>query len=249
MSHEPFKNRQPRDPAETLWQANYSAREDLFRSQFGHFPEQILKATDMFVVWPGGCLAEFDSPKLGGLRVTATFGLSNSDLPTTIKSSMISRSREGNVETLTSALSALPEPLPQVPGRAGYGYEFITLSKTPTEMGKPSFEVHLMHHLARHQFSLPRQNFLDTIEEFGAMTYDTGPDPQGRHHFYLFAPFWDLVRPNYELPGGSASLIAVVKIAPSELAFARENGPAMLLQTMRDRGILPISDPDRAPVV
>lgn len=53
-----FKKKTTEDE-DPVWRANYDAREKLYVSHFGPFPEDVQKLRNLIGVWPGGCLVQF----------------------------------------------------------------------------------------------------------------------------------------------------------------------------------------------
>lgn len=250
MSNQPQPDRNPADRS-NAWDVTYNRREGLFRELFGAFPAQVLKCLDLMVLWPGGCLVEFQSPKLNGLRVTSTFGLTNSDLPTDIKIARIDHSHDqvSGKSTTSTLLTNSFEPLPGVPGRSGYGYEIVALSRTPAEEGRPSFEAQVLQYLSGHQLASQRFNLLDEINDLGGLTYETVSKDGCTGKQYLLARYWGVISEAAPLPYGSMALVCLMEITSSELAYSRKHGPGALVQLMKDKEVLPINDPERQSVV
>ena len=71
---------------ENLWQQSYEARQKYFEHTVGPFPKDIQKMLNMSGVWPDGGLYAIPAQRLGeGLVVYTTFGLTNADMPTTVR--------------------------------------------------------------------------------------------------------------------------------------------------------------------
>src|SRR6516165_8670494 len=112
-----------------LWQQNYDARAKYFESAFGPLPPDILKMLNMSGVWPGGGLFVIPADRLGpNLSVYTTFGLSNPDMPTTVRMTGFAVQSDGTRPAAWEGRLQRREPAEGPPGAAGYGYEVFVIA-------------------------------------------------------------------------------------------------------------------------
>ena len=76
--------------SEKEWQQVYDAREAIYEKNIGKLPNDIMKAPNLFGIWPGGGFYVIPADKIKkGLWVYSTFGFTNSDMPSTVTATEI----------------------------------------------------------------------------------------------------------------------------------------------------------------
>ena len=121
--------------SEKEWQQVYDAREAIYEKNIGKLPNDIMKAPNLFGIWPGGGFYVIPADKIKkGLWVYSTFGFTNSDMPSTVTATEIEveHDNQGRVISSSSKLEKKSETIP-LSGKAGHGYEVLMIAKENAE--------------------------------------------------------------------------------------------------------------------
>ena len=122
--------------SEKEWQQVYDAREAIYEKNIGKLPNDIMKAPNLFGIWPGGGFYVIPADKIKkGLWVYSTFGFTNSDMPSTVTATEIEveHDNQGRVISSSSKLEKKSETIP-LSGKAGHGYEVLMIAKENAEL-------------------------------------------------------------------------------------------------------------------
>ena len=211
---------------------------------FGACPEQVAIKKQLLGIWPNGGVMEFEAPKLD-MRVTVTFGLSNLDMPARDEPLEFDESIQDGKSIYKITTRTISEPMPSIPGRAGYGYEIVCLSRDVNPEPTLSDEGVLLMEFASAQLLAIRSNQLDTLDRSEARLFTITDGNNRPEAFYMMAKCWDILPSEFNLSNGAVSLLAMIKLHPREYKFAVENGPKALLSEFKKQSILPIGDDQR----
>lgn len=218
----------------------YDDRLDLYAKKFRNgekLADQIMKMHNLFVVWPMGGLVQFKSSVLDNCHVMSTFGLTNPDMPAKLKSSPAPGSMGGFfMETKA------PPPLPRV-GMAGYGYEFLLLTREPADWAK-----FLLNAACNNQL-LGDIEFLGSVEALGAVTMGNMPAGEKVVNILMAEAKNLLGEPMGQLLNGKMKFLVITIITEAEVKYRVEHGLAALMDLLDEKGVGQISDLDRVSVV
>lgn len=215
--------------ADELFDRVYDAREAFFEDNFGIMPADVLKLNNMMGVWPGGCLVQIYASEIdGNPTVTATFGLTNPDMPARVRSEDVvheERTEGDKVLRSTSMKLVAREPVAVPPGLAGYGYEALVL--TPDEAEWPTlflswFVTNEINHDA---------GFLARVLDEGAVLLKCPLRDHPRLKL-LLAPAAKPLAERFVLPNGAAHLLVATAINEDEYAFGMKEGGKKLLKKL-----------------
>jgi hypothetical protein len=215
--------------ADELFDRVYEAREKFFEQHFGVMPADVLKLNNLMGVWPGGCLVQIPSSELPGHpTVTATCGLTNPDMPATVRSEDVvheERTEGDKVLRSTSMRLVAREPASVAPGLAGYGYEALVI--TPDEAEWPTlflswFVTNEINHDA---------GFLTHIQKEGALLVKCPLHDQPRLKM-LIASAANPLPERFVLPNGAAHLLVATAVTEAEYNFGMKHGAKALLKRL-----------------
>lgn len=221
------------EDADDLFDRVYDAREEFFEDHFGIMPADVLKLNNMMGVWPGGCVVQIDAEELPDSPcVTATFGLTNPDMPATVRSEDVVHEErtEGDKILRSTSMKLVARDRVEVPaGLAGYGYEMLVL--TPETYEWPTlflswFVTNEINHDA---------GFLRRVLQEQALVIKCPLRDYPRLKLVLtkaVAPMPD----SFMLPNGMAHLLVATSITEAEYAFAIKQGAPALVEKLRDPG-------------
>jgi Suppressor of fused protein (SUFU) len=232
--------------------AVHRARSVLYESLFGGiFPDLITKIMHLSGVWGMGGLVDLPAPQIGSnYHVHSSFGLTNPDMPCGIvaQNAHPGNSSDNNNSTrnrTTYSALLVPKdnpPLPRV-GMAGYGYEFLIVTRQQQDWTKYLMQWAVDMELQKDT------NFLAYMEMAGGLTVERVPVGPRKQQVaqVLIAPAQD-PWPSCDrivLPNGTLKFLIITTITKDELKFAMKNGRPALLKRLRDEGIGQFSDLDR----
>lgn len=90
--------------SEKEWQQVYDAREAIYEKNIGKLPNDIMKAPNLFGIWPGGGFYVIPADKIKkGLWVYSTFGFTNSDMPSTVTATEIEVEHDNQGRVISSS--------------------------------------------------------------------------------------------------------------------------------------------------
>lgn len=219
--------------AEELFNRVYEAREEFFEDNFGPMPADVLKLNNMMGVWPGGCLVQIYAEALPDApSVTSTFGLTNPDMPATVRSEDVVHEERTEGDRLlrsTSMRLVARDPVTVPPGIAGYGYEAMVI--TPEQFEWPSlflswFVTNEINHDA---------GWLRRVMQEEAVLLKCPLRDYPRLKLLLTKaapPMADTLL----LPNGMAYMLVATSITEAEYAFAMKAGAPALADAMRTKG-------------
>ena len=220
---------EPEPDADEIFDKVYEARESFFEQNFGTMPADVHKLNNLMGVWPGGCLVQISASQLdGNPTVTATFGLTNPDMPTSVRSEDVvheERTEGDKVLRSTSMRLVARDPVSMPPGLAGYGYEAIVL--TPDEADWPTlflswFVTNEINHDA---------GFLAHVSHEGAALLKCPLRDHPRLKL-LLAPAAPPLSERFVLPNGAAHLLVATAITDAEYTFGMKEGAKKLLKRL-----------------
>lgn len=233
------------DPEDNFWQQVYAAREQYYREHFGPLPDDILKLGHMFGVWPGGGLYVFPGTALGSeIFVHTTFGLSNSDMPTSTSASNVEVKRDelGRITETSSRLQARPKAA-VADGKAGYGYEIMVVTRDNAEWPlwflQWAVNAEILHDTG----------FLDRVEKYDGLTIEQIRVGESDSVNVLIAKARSPLPTGIDLPNGRMDFLIATTIADEEMQWSMTNGRDTLLDRLQQAGVGQISDRTRESIV
>lgn len=230
------------DEEHALWQEVYEARERLYREHVGELPEYIQKMMNLTGVWPGGGLFQIEKSKIRGACVTTSFGLTNSDLPTTVRATGGKQSSEGNALSFSATLEGrTPRWVPS--DLAGYGYEIMVLTKKPEPWAANLVGFAVNAEIQRDV------ELLDRVREIGAVTVEEVAIGEGRSIDIVISAAEPPLPTSLQLPNGTMNLLVITRITRPEMELALREGQPALVAELAKAGIGQISDLDRRSIV
>ena len=233
--------RPPEGTDEQLWNAVVEARRQFLEHQFGPLPLEIHKLLNLSGIWPGGGIYQLAAARLGGMGVCATFGLTNSDMPATVKIASADYSA-GRVATTLEARA--PREVP--PGLAGYGYELLILTPQPDPWPLLALSWFVQMEIL---------NDIDLLRHLAAgngVTVDGVKLGDGsRSGNFLVQTACAPILGRVNLPNGLMHVLVATWITDDELRFAQEteDGRWELLDHLLAGGVGPVSILDRPSVL
>lgn len=227
---------------EKLWQTVYNERAKLFEENIGPLPDDILKLGHMTGVWPGGGLYTLEAKKLGdGLWLHTTFGLTNPDMPTTVSATNIASTREEG-QTSSAATLVKKDNVPSYPGRAGYGYEIMLLTKESAE-----WPLWLLQWAANAEI-FSDADILGRVEQYGGLTVEDIAVGEGAYANLLITEAASPIPDTVDLSNGEARLLVATVITDDEMAWSITNSREALKQELQKSGVGQLSELDRKSV-
>jgi hypothetical protein len=232
------------DNADRLWQENYDARAKYFESAFGRLPRDILKMLNMSGVWPGGGLFVIPAERLGpDLSVYTTFGLSNPDMPTTVRMSGFVVQSDATRPAAWEGRLQRREPAEKPSGAAGYGYEILVIAARGEQWPLGFLQWAVMAEVDKDVGLLAR------VAQFDGLTIEGIGVAPGLAVNVLIASAEPPLPEGTALPAGSMKLLSAVTITDDEMNWSMKNGRRALLQKLQERGVGQISTLGRPSVV
>lgn len=219
--------------ADKLFDRVSDSRERHYERHFGTIPSDVLKLNNMMGVWPGGCLVQIQALRLPDAPcVTATLGLTNPDMPATVRSENVVQEERTEGDKLlrsTSMRLVAREPAHVPPGLAGYGYEVIVI--TPEQNDWPTlflswFVTNEINHDA---------GWLHRVEAEEAVLLKCPLRDYPRLKLLLSAAA-PPIPGHFKLPNGTARMLVATSITEAEYTFAQKRGAQALLEAMRIYG-------------
>ena len=230
---------------DALWQAVYASREDFYNLHIGQLPEIILKIGHMFGVWPGGGLFAIPPSAVGvGCWVYSTFGLSNLDMPTDTSPQNLSveRDEHGRVTQTRATLQAKLKQEVEA-GLAGYGYEFLVLTRTNED-----WPLWLLQWAANAEL-LNDVGMLNRVEQYDGLTVEDIKVGEAESVNVLIAKARPPFPGSTQLPNGKLVFLIATVITDGEMEWSMQNGRGALLERLMDSGVGQISDRFRPSIV
>lgn len=225
--------------ADKAWQAAYGARQAYFEKSVGPLPDDILKMANMVGVWRGGGLFAIPAKKLGAtLSVYTTFGLTNPDMPTSVRMTEFSGSANASQGTLQKKA-----PAPTRPGRAGYGYEIIVVADSGREWPLGFLQWAVIAELDNDA------GLLDRVEKYDGLTVEAIDTGAGDPINVLIAKARPPLPTGIQLPNGKMEILVATTISHAEMRWSQQNGRGALAEKLRAAGVGQISKPERPSVV
>jgi hypothetical protein len=225
---------------EQLWQQTYDSRQKYFEDAVGPLPKDILKMLNMTGVWPGGGLYAIPAARLGaGLSVYTTFGFTNPDMPTTVRSVDPKVQMEAGRATRAQLQLEKKTPAPQRSGAAGYGYELIVIAPAGQE-----WPLNLLQWAARAELSQD-VGLLNRVEKYDGLTVEAldlgAPQPLN----VLIAKAQPPLPTGTQLPAGRMDILVATVITTEEMRWSMKNGRGALLHKLREGGVGQVSRVNR----
>jgi hypothetical protein len=213
------------------------ARAEFYKRQFGPLPETIHQLINLRDIWTEGGIYQMAAPRLGGLGVCVTSGLTNPDLPARWT---ITRNEVGEDARTPREPRVVP------PGLAGYGYELAVLTPTPDPWPLLTLswfvqmeilgDVGLLEHLASGN---------------GVVVEGVAIGDGTRLGHFLVQPACSPVLARIPLPNGLMHLLIATWITEDEMEFAKttDDGRFVLLNRLVEAGVGPVSRLDRPSIL
>jgi Suppressor of fused protein (SUFU) len=209
------------------------ARAAIYERHLGPLPAEVVTLHNLTGVWPGGCLVQIVGGALGGLSVTATFGLSDPGMPAAARVEQYQVREDdgpgGHTRELTTRLVPR-QPRQVAPGLAGYGYELLVL--TPRQEFWPLMFLN---------WAVPAEilydaRILEGLSGDGLLSIEGIDLGDGLWSDFLVAPPDGLFPADHELPNGTVRLLVATAITRDELEFALEHGRPALMERLLASG-------------
>ena len=228
---------------EKLWDKVYAERKVIWEKSFGAFPSEIQRLNNLMGIWPGGCLVQMFSRKLGGLWVTSSFGLTNPDMPANIQSEYhrINNSKDGSVRYIQAISARVPKEIDKT--RAGYGYEIAIITKEdgmwPYSFVNAIVQMEILNDIG----------LLEMVQEIGAVTIDRVKISETDYgNFIIFEAPSNLIN-EFKLLNGKGKLLLGMAITDNEMNYVLLNGQKKLLELLTSIDSFPIGDLNRESIL
>ena len=233
--------------SEKEWQHVYDAREAFYEKNIGKLPNDIMKAPNLFGVWPGGGFYVIPADKIKkGLWVYSTFGLTNTDMPASLTATDIEvkYNDQGRVVSSSSKLEKKSKAI-SASGKAGYGYEVLMIAKENAEW--PLWFMQWTGNI----ILLNDVDQLARIEKNNGLTVEAIPVGNSENDTInvLIAKAQKPLATDIKLPNGNMQLLIATVITDDEMQWSIENGRDALLKKLMDANIGQISDRNRPSVL
>ena len=216
----------------------YDNRMELYAKKFRNgepLADVIIKMQNLFGVWPMGGLVAFQSSTAleNDCHVMSTFGLTNPDMPANMTSSPAPKGG-----FFWNAKET--PPLPRI-GMAGYGYEFLIMTREPADWAK-----FLLNAACNNQL-LGDVDFLSSVEALGAVTMGNMPAGDDKEVSVLMRETEKI--PGEQLVNGKMKFLVITVITEEEVKYRLEHGLEALVELLDKNGVGHISDLDRPSAV
>lgn len=229
---------------ENLWQATYDARQKYFENSVGPLPTDIMKMLNMTVVWPGGGLFEILAQRLGSkLSVYTTFGLTNTDMPTSVQMNDFSVKSDGENTTQVTGRLSKKTQTPKQLEVAGYGYEFMVVAQSGEQ-----WPLNLLQWVVNAEIK-NNVGFLARVEKYDGLTVEQIDVGDGQIVNILIAKAVAPLPTGTLLPNGNMKLLVATTITEQEMNWSKINGRGVLLTKLRESGVGQVSTIGRQSVV
>jgi hypothetical protein len=226
------------------WQDNYDARQRYFEATVGPLPRDILKMLSMGGVWPGGGLFVIPAGKLGpDLSFYTTFGLTNPDMPTTVRMTNFQLDSDGKRATRAEGVLQKKAPAPKSQGAAGYGYEICVVTRKDQQWPLGFLQWSVNAELANDV------GFLARVAKYDGLSVEKIDVGKGGPVNVLISKAQAPLPIGTVLPAGKMDLLVAVTITDAEMQWSMQNGRGALLQKLREAGVGQISVLGRPSVV
>ena len=233
--------------SEKEWQHVYDAREAFYEKNIGKLPNDIMKAPNLFGVWPGGGFYVIPADKIKqGLWVYSTFGFTNADMPASLTATDIEvkHNDQGNVVSSSSKLEKKSKAI-SASGKAGYGYEVLMIAKENAEW--PLWFMQWTGNIVL----LNDVDLLARVEKNNGLTVEAIPVGNSENDTInvLIAKAQKPLPTHIKLPNGDMQLLIATVITDDEMQWSIENGRDALLKKLTDARIGQISDRQRPSIM
>jgi hypothetical protein len=221
------------DPEESLWDHVYAARESFYRAHFGEFPDDILKIGHLFGVWPGGGLYVIRATALGGdVWVYTTFGLTNPDMPASVRVTDVDVERDDEGRVVQSSANLQRKVRADVPdGMAGYGYEMLIVTRQNTDWPLGFLQWAVGAEI------LNDAGILKRVEAYDGLTVEEVRVGENDSVNVLIAKAQPPLPAETILPNGRMSLLVATVITDDEMRWSMEHGRDALLARLHQGGV------------
>ena len=228
---------------ETKWQYVYNARQAFYEKNIGKLPDDIMKAPNLFGVWPGGGFYVIPADKIKkGLWVYSTFGLTNSDMPATITAtnSEVEYDHQGRFISTSTKLENKKQVI-QSSGKAGYGYEVLLIAKENAE-----WPLRFMQWVGN-VILVNDVDLLSRVEKNNGLTVEAIPVGDGENDTInvLITKAQKPLPTGFKLPNGDMQFLVAIVITNDEMQWSISNGRDALLKKLMDSNTTQISDRNR----
>ncbi|WP_336931188.1 suppressor of fused domain protein [Acinetobacter tandoii] len=233
--------------SEKEWQHVYDAREAFYEKNIGKLPSDIMKAPNLFGVWPGGGFYVIPADKIKkGLWVYSTFGLTNTDMPASLTATDIEvkYNDQGRVVSSSSKLEKKSKAV-SASGKAGYGYEVLMIAKENAEW--PLWFMQWTGNIVL----LNDVDLLARVEKNNGLTVEAIPVGNSENDTInvLIAKAQKPLPTDIKLPNGNMQLLIATVITDDEMQWSIEKGRDALLKKLMDAQIGQISDRQRPSIL
>lgn len=233
--------------SEKEWQQVYDAREAFYEKNIGKLPDDIMKAPNLFGVWPAGGFYVIPADKIKkGLWVYSTFGLTNSDMPSTLTATDIEvkHNEQGRVISSSSKLEKKINARP-ASGNAGYGYEVLMIAKENAEW--PLWFMQWTGNI----ILLNDMDLLARVEKNNGLTVEEIPVGNDKNDTInvLIAKAQKPLPTDIKLPNGNMQFLVATVITNDEMEWSMKNGRDALLKKLIDAQVGQISDRNRPSIL
>lgn len=213
------------------------SRAEFYQRQFGPLPDQIHKLINLSDIWIEGGIYQMAAPRLGGLGVCITSGLTNPDMPSRWT---LARGEDGQ------DVIEPREPRTVPPGLAGYGYELAIITPQPDTWPLLTLSWFVQMEILRDVC------LLDHLAAGNGATVEGVAIGDGSRlgHFLVYTACAPVLA-RVPLPNGLLHLLIATWITEDELDFAKhtEDGRFVLLNRLVDAGVGPVSRLDRPSIL
>ena len=232
---------------EKEWQRVYDAREAFYEKNIGKLPDDIMKAPNLFGIWPGGGFYVIPADKIKkGLWVYSTFGLTNTDMPASLAATDIEveHNDQGQVTSSSSKLEKKSKVTPSS-GKAGYGYEVLMIAKENAEW--PLWFMQWTGNIVL----LNDVDLLTRVEKNNGLTIEEIPVGNDENDTInvLIAKAQKPLPTGIKLPNGNMQILVATVITNDEMQWSIENGRDALLKKLMDANVGQISDRNRPSIL
>jgi hypothetical protein len=232
---------------EKEWQRVYDAREAFYEKNIGKLPDDIMKAPNLFGIWPGGGFYVIPADKIKkGLWVYSTFGLTNTDMPASLTATDIEvkHNDQGRVISSSSKLEKKSRAMLSY-GKAGYGYEVLMIAKENAEW--PLWFMQWTGNIVL----LNDVDLLTRVEKNNGLTIEEIPVGNNENDTInvLIAKAQKPLPTGIKLPNGNMQILVATVITDDEMQWSIKNGHDALLKKLMDANIGQISDRNRPSIL
>lgn len=229
---------------EKLWQDTYDARQKYFAGTVGPLPNDIQKMLSTSGVWPGGGLYAIPAPRVGqGMAIYTTFGLTNPDMPASLRMVDFKLKSDGNRATQAGGRLEAKPPSPRRPGASGYGYEIMVVA--PAGLNWP---LNLLQWAVNAELTND-VGFLERVEKYHGLTVEKLDVGASEPLNILISKALPPLPVGTQLPAGKMEVLVITTISFAEMQWSMKNGRDKLLEKLHEARVGQISRVGRDSVV